>query len=94
MAVLAVNSGTPSSRAMSSEMVRSLYIVAIWLPVPANFLWMLEDKSSRVRVTDLKIEALNSENPPKPRLKPHELPSGRWSFSCRVTSRYRKNGGG
>ena len=41
MAVDAVCSGTPSSRAMSRAMVRSLCIVAMWLPVPSNLRSMM-----------------------------------------------------
>lgn len=56
----------------------------------ANFLWSLEDRSRRVRVTDFKIEALNDSN--KPRVKNSEMPSEFWSFSCQVTSRERRGG--
>lgn len=53
----------------------------------ANFLWNLEDMSRKVRVTELRIEALPSTGK---RLKPHEYPSDQWSFSCKLTSRKRK----
>ena len=48
----------------------------------ANYLYRLEQKSSRVRVTDLHISYEDSK------LKPHQVPpNDRWTFSATVTSR-------
>lgn len=52
----------------------------------ANFLYTLEQRSRRVRVTDVKIEAA------QPRLKPHEVPNDRWKFDAEVTSRQAESG--
>ena len=50
-----------------------------------NFFFMLEEKSRRVRVTELKLETANR------RLKPHEFPDDQWTFECKVTSREKKD---
>jgi len=50
-----------------------------------NFLYSLESESRRVKVTEIKIEAADRK------LKPHEKPSDRWKFECRVTSRQKKD---
>ena len=56
----------------------------------ANFLWSLENESRKVRVTKFKMDALNAEG--KPRLKPHEIPTDSWKFTCEMTSRQRRGG--
>lgn len=47
----------------------------------SNFLYRLEEKSRRVKVTDIKIE------PAQRRLKDHEIPEDRWTFDVEITSR-------
>lgn len=47
----------------------------------SNFLYQLEAKSRRVKVTDLKIENFNK------RVKNHEIPADEWTFDATVTSR-------
>ncbi len=56
----------------------------------ANFLFTLEDKSPRIRVTSLTLNQLNRDNPRKTRVKPTEYPSDLFTFSATVTSRQRK----
>ena len=47
----------------------------------SNFFYRLEEKSRRVKVTDIKIE------PAQKRLKDHEIPEDRWTFDVEITSR-------
>lgn len=53
----------------------------------ANFLYTLEEKSPRIRVTKLSIDQLDQEKRNRPR--PTEYPSDRYQFSAEVTSRER-----
>ncbi len=53
-----------------------------------NFLFSLEDRTRRLRVTKLTIDALNEAG--KSRVAPEEFPSDKWTFSCKVTSRSRR----
>ena len=50
-----------------------------------NFLYMLEEKSQRVRVTRVKIL-----QPAKRRSKPHEIPPDDWTYEVEITSRQRE----
>jgi hypothetical protein len=50
----------------------------------ANFLFMLEYESRRVKVTDMKIEVAAKQRP-----KPHEVPEDLWTFDAEVTVRQR-----
>lgn len=56
----------------------------------ANFLFTLESNSRRVRVTELRFDALNSDG--KTRIEPEEYPSEFYQFSCKLTSRQRRGG--
>jgi hypothetical protein len=47
----------------------------------SNFLYQLEAKSRRMKVTDVKIEKFQK------RVKPHEIPEDKWTFTATVTSR-------
>ena len=58
----------------------------------ANFLWKLEYDSRRVRVTELTLTALDADN--KPRVKPDDYPSDKWTFKCQVTSRQKESENG
>lgn len=51
----------------------------------ANFLFKLEDKSPRIRVTRLVIDQLNKAG--KPKVEPTEYPKDSYYFSAEVTSR-------
>lgn len=50
----------------------------------SNFFYQLEAKSRRLKVTDLKVEKFQR------RLKPHEIPDDKWTFTATVTSREAK----
>jgi len=52
-----------------------------------NFLFTVENKTRRLRVTQLSMGALNATG--KQKVMPEDLPSDKWTFSCRVTSRSR-----
>ena len=54
----------------------------------ANFLFTLEANSRRVRVTELRIDALNRDG--KTRIADDEYPSDYYQFSCKLTSRQRR----
>ncbi len=54
----------------------------------ANFLFTLESKSRRVRVTELRIDALNNDG--RTRIAPEEYPSLFYQFTCKLTSRQRR----
>jgi len=47
----------------------------------SNFLYQLEAKSRRMKVTDIEIRKFQK------RVKPHEIPDDKWTFSATVTSR-------
>jgi hypothetical protein len=49
----------------------------------ANFLYTLEQQSRRVKVTMITIENANR------RVKNHEIPDDKWTFSAEITSRQR-----
>ena len=49
-----------------------------------NFLFLLEEKSQRVRVTRVKIQ-----QPSNRRTKPHEIPMDDWTYEVEITSRQR-----
>ena len=56
----------------------------------ANFLYTLEEKSPRIRVTKVVMDQFNSDLPtPRTAVKPTEFPSGRFTFSAVATSRER-----
>jgi hypothetical protein len=48
-----------------------------------NFLYMLEEGSPRVKVTEIKLETADK------RLKDHEVPNDLWAFEARITVRQR-----
>lgn len=48
-----------------------------------NFLYKLEEGSSRVKVTEVKLETADK------RLKDHEVPNDQWVFEARITVRQR-----
>jgi hypothetical protein len=48
-----------------------------------NFLYKLEEGSSRVKVTEIKLETADK------RLKDHEVPNDQWAFEARITVRQR-----
>ena len=52
-----------------------------------NFLFTVENKTRRLRVTQISMGALNATG--KQKVMPEDLPSDKWTFSCRVTSRSR-----
>jgi hypothetical protein len=52
-----------------------------------NFLFTVENKTRRLRVTQFSMDALNATG--KQKVRPEDLPSDKWTFSCRVTSRSR-----
>lgn len=54
----------------------------------ANFLFTLEQKSRRVRVTELRIDALNRDG--KTRIALEDYPADLYQFSCKLTSRQRR----
>jgi hypothetical protein len=50
----------------------------------ANFLFKLEQKSQRVRVTEIKMETEESR-----KVKPEDIPNDMWTFEAKITSRQR-----
>lgn len=50
----------------------------------SEFLYYLEAESRRVRVTDVKIDLVDSKT------KPHEIPRDAWTFEAEVTSRQKE----
>lgn len=48
-----------------------------------NFLYKLEEGSTRVKVTEVKLETSDK------RLKDHEVPNDQWAFEARITVRQR-----
>ena len=50
-----------------------------------NFLFSLEDRTRRLRVTQLSMDALNAAG--KTNIPAEQLPSDKWTFTCKVTSR-------
>ncbi|MEZ5973520.1 MAG: hypothetical protein R3E96_01385 [Planctomycetota bacterium] len=52
----------------------------------ANFMYRLEERYKRVKVTSFRIE------PPKT-LKPEEIPTDQWSFQCEITVREKEQKG-
>lgn len=48
-----------------------------------NFFYKLESDSSRVKLTEIKMEAADK------RLKDHEVPNDQWTFEAEITSRQR-----
>lgn len=53
----------------------------------ANFLFTLEEKSRKVRVTQLKMDQINSNE--KTRVRATEFPADLYTFSAELTSRQR-----
>jgi hypothetical protein len=51
----------------------------------ANFLYRLEEQSRRVKVTDLEFALAG------PKVAKHEVPEDKWTFSCEITSRQRRD---
>lgn len=54
----------------------------------ANFLFTLEEKSPRIRVTKITIDQMNRDQ--RAQIKPEEYPADTFSFTAQVTSRERK----
>jgi len=52
-----------------------------------NFLYTLENRTRRLRVTQLSMDALTAAG--KQNVLAEELPSDKWTFTCKVTSRSR-----
>ena len=52
-----------------------------------NFLYTLENRTRRLRVTQLSMDALTAAG--KQNVLPEEFPSDKWTFTCKVTSRSR-----
>ncbi|MDA1265351.1 MAG: hypothetical protein O2816_09770 [Planctomycetota bacterium] len=59
----------------------------------ANFVYTLEEKSPRIRVTKIVMDQFNNDLPtPRTTVKPTEYPLGRFTFSAVATSRERTDG--
>jgi len=54
----------------------------------ANFLFTLEEKSPRIRVTKITMDQLNQDQ--RPQIKPAQYPVNSYTFTAQVTSRERK----
>jgi hypothetical protein len=52
-----------------------------------NFLYTLENRTRRLRVTQLSMDALTAAG--KQNVLAEEFPSDKWTFTCKVTSRSR-----
>lgn len=82
----------PSEKPLGNGIVDKIYRItpdkkdkAFFRSQIANFLYTLEADSPRVRVTQLSIETVDR------RPDPEDVPSDKWKFETRITSRQRSN---
>ena len=81
----------PSEKSLGNGIVDKIYRITpdkkdkvFFRSQIANFLYTLESDSPRVRVTQVKIETIDR------RPKPEDIPTDKWNFEARITSRQRQ----